>query len=599
MITESPFKVTSPEDLSPEEIKELFVKSYTELNILKNRKHTIIYGSRGNGKSMLLRFLEPKCQTLDLNLTIAKYLELRNAFVGVYIPFKEGYFNKYDLQSIDSGIAYSLSKHLINIHIIGCFVDIIEEQLNELLNKKRERDLSKRILKLFDTKNLHNIPAKNMGFSALRDVLLRELSYINEYLSECNFPGANCQYSGNHSDYSTLILPIFKSIDKIFPLMKGVSIFLLFDEGDRLYDFQKRYINSMLANRDHKYLSIKLASKVGGYNYFLAESDTRIQRIHDYESIFLDELYTHSKDTYFSKIREIANRRLATHSINTDVESFLPSSASEEKLFEKIKDKTADEWDNLAGKSRTRDKSNYIDKYATARLFQHLAKKKTKKRYSGFGNIVHYSSGIIRNFLQPCHTMYEKAVEKNHNFKTNLYISETVQNQVVYKSSSDFLREIDESIQELGKNSKKLKTTIRNLKKLINALGKLYYDRLTDAKSRDPRIISFALIDEPDDLMRDILDYAVRESFFHKVYTGSKSGGGKLECYVLNRALCPAFKLDLSSFRGRILLSNDILWELIKAPSKTTSKLLDAEKKSRTSSQPFLFDEDITDETYE
>src|SRR5690242_13128968 len=118
MTGRNPFKVTSPEDLSPEEVKELFVKSYTELNTLRSPKHTIVYGSRGNGKSMLLRFLEPKCQALDFGLTIDDYLSLNGSFIGIYVPFKEGYLNKDDFTALDAAIKLKLSKHLINIHIV-------------------------------------------------------------------------------------------------------------------------------------------------------------------------------------------------------------------------------------------------------------------------------------------------------------------------------------------------------------------------------------------------------------------------------------------------------------------------------------------------
>lgn len=594
MNTESPFKVISPEDLSPEEIKELFVKSYTELNILKNRKHTIIYGSRGNGKSMLLRFLEPKCQILDSAKTTQEFLDSPNSFIGVYIPFKEGYFNKTDLLSIDEQRAYTLSKHLINLHIIGCFIDILESQLKDMINRSREQELSKKIIHLIDTKKLYTIGPAEFTFVKLNEVLHSELSCIGKYLSDCNFPGGTVQYSGNYSDYSTLILPLFKSVGKIIPPLRNASFFLLLDEGDRLYDFQKRYINSMIANRDHKYLSIKLASKIEGYDCFLTDSKTRIQRIHDYETIFLDELYTHSRNTYFNKIKEIANRRLESNELSVDIETFLPPSSYEEKLFDKLKRQVELEWENLPDYKRTKEKANYVDKYATARLFQHLAKKKIQKRYSGFANIVHYSSGIIRNFLHPCHLMFEKVLERNIDLNKDCFIPESLQNQIIYKSSRDFIKELDESIKGLGVHSKEQKAIISNLRRLINALGKLYYERLTDEKSRDPRIISFALTDDPDEQMQNILTYAVKESYFHKVYTVSKSGGGKLECYVLNRALCPAFKLDLSSLRGRILLSSKELWGLIKAPANTSKSILSSER-----SQADLFDSEIADELYE
>lgn len=60
----NPFVVESPEKLSPQQIVDLFVKEYTRLETVRQRRHTFIWGSRGSGKSMMLRYLEPQCQAL-------------------------------------------------------------------------------------------------------------------------------------------------------------------------------------------------------------------------------------------------------------------------------------------------------------------------------------------------------------------------------------------------------------------------------------------------------------------------------------------------------------------------------------------------------
>lgn len=593
MNLKNPFEIISPEDLKPEEIKSLFVKSYTELNTLKNKKHTIIYGSRGNGKSMLLRFLEPKCQILDSDLSTEKYLSSYNAFVGIYIPLKEGYFNKKDLLLIDRQIAYTLSKHLINLHIVGCLIDIFIKQLPDIIPPNVEKKLTKRIVTLLDNKKIHH--NKSVNFVSLKDILLKEVSLVSEFISLRNFPTCTKEYNGNVSDYQTFVKPFFAEIGDIICPLKNVSFYLLFDEGDRLHKFQMEYINTMIANRDHKFISIKLASKIGSYHYY-TDSNTLIKEIHDYDTIVLDELYTHSNYTYFNKVKEIVNRRLESHGFSVNIEDFLPPSESERKLFEKICINTGKEWDKLPKGLKPIEKQNYINKYATARLFQHLADKKAKKRYSGFANIVHFSSGILRNFLHPCYNMYNKAQEDGRDFKIKLFIPEPIQNDIIYKYSDDFFEEIDRSLKGLGHNSIENKDKLEKMKLLLEGLGELFYKRLTDKNSRDPRIISFALKDIPDGKLQEILNYGITESFLHKTYTVSKSGGGRLDCYVLNRALCPLFKLDLSSLRGRILLSSNELWELIKNPKKAVKSILGEDKSVASPGQKQLFNINYMDE---
>jgi len=464
-----------------------------------------------------------------------------------------------------------------------------------------ETMLAERTINLLDKTKLHIVGDVALNFNMLKEVLRKEISFIDEFISYYNFPNFEVEYKGNLTEYHTFIKPFFEYVWEIVDVLRNVPFYLLFDEGDRLYKFQKAYINTLIANRDHKLISVKLASKISGYDYYYTESDVLIKEIHDYNTITLDELYTHSKDTYFNKVRDIANRRLALNEFTVAIDEFLPASENENELFEKIKLETANEWDSLSEEKKTQDKSNYVNKYATARLFQYLAKKKIKKRYSGFNNIVHFSSGILRNFLDPCDKMFNKALDEGHDFQKNQNIPEPLQDSVVYEYSNNLYNEIDEALKGLDPSkavNKDQIDVINNLKKIIDNLGEIYYKKLTDESSRDPRIISFALRDRPSDRLEKVLHYGVKEAFFHKAYSGSKSGGSRYDTYVLNRALCPRYKIDLSSLRGRIIVSSAIIEQLIDAPESAKKAILKTASAARKSRQQhdFLIDQICTEE---
>src|SRR5256885_8077838 len=99
-LTGNPFVVESPEKLSPEQIVALFVKDYTRLETVKQRRHTFIWGSRGSGKSMMLRFLEPRCQAIAEESYEAVFAK-QDPFLAVYCPCKEGHFNRSELDIIE------------------------------------------------------------------------------------------------------------------------------------------------------------------------------------------------------------------------------------------------------------------------------------------------------------------------------------------------------------------------------------------------------------------------------------------------------------------------------------------------------------------
>ncbi|HCW3778494.1 TPA: hypothetical protein OXK66_003132, partial [Acinetobacter baumannii] len=62
-IEKNPFSVSTPENLSAEEIVKLFVP-YPEFETLQNSGHQFLDGHRGSGKSMMLRMMCPDCQEI-------------------------------------------------------------------------------------------------------------------------------------------------------------------------------------------------------------------------------------------------------------------------------------------------------------------------------------------------------------------------------------------------------------------------------------------------------------------------------------------------------------------------------------------------------
>src|SRR5688572_10717428 len=124
---DNPFVVESPEKLEPHEIVELFVPQFTEIETIKQRKHTFIWGARGSGKSMMLRYLEPRCQIITHNGT--EFLQQRTSFLAIYCPCKEGNFNKSEFQLLDKYSKLIVSEHLINMNIAERTIECLRTQI--------------------------------------------------------------------------------------------------------------------------------------------------------------------------------------------------------------------------------------------------------------------------------------------------------------------------------------------------------------------------------------------------------------------------------------------------------------------------------------
>jgi hypothetical protein len=174
-------------------------------------------------------------------------------------------------------------------------------------------------------------------------------------------------------------------------------------------------------------------------------------------------------------------------------------------------------------------------------------------------NLVHISSGVIRNFLEPCYLLFDKYISKGNSDITNItHIPPSIQNEVIFEYSEGMINRFDQIIKELSPDYCHLAIMLRTL---IESLGRLFYNRLHDPSAKEARIFSFTIKDENEFLpdVRKVLDLGVKYNYFQKKTYSSKAGGGREPWYILNRRLCPVFKLDPTGFQGRISLTSELL----------------------------------------
>ena len=272
-----------------------------------------------------------------------------------------------------------------------------------------------------------------------------------------------------------------------------------------------------------------------------------IEQPHDFSEVDVEELYTTKKTDYFKKMQLISQRRLTLSEVPTkSIEDFLPVSESEEKLFEQVREETAKEWEE----HRRQDKSDYVYRYAKARLFQKLKAKRIEKSYAGFQNLVDLSSGIVREFLEPCYLMFDTLIGQGKHPSEITQIPVELQNRVINKYSKDVLIDRIEDIKkDLSSPGSSLPDKLRSL---VESLGRVFYSLLHDPESKQPRLFSFFITGPISGESAEVLNLGVRYRFFLAPSSqGSKTGGGQVPLYILNRRLCPAFKLDPSGFRRK------------------------------------------------
>jgi len=576
IIINNPFEHFYPDDISPKDTHSLFVKEYTEHNSLTAYKHTMVEGSRGSGKSMLFKFLEPACQKIEYD-GWDNFISSTKAFIGVYINCNTGDWKKKEFdelikpKDVPQIFAEKVIVHEFIMRIAEWTLKTISEQMKDKL--QQDEKAFEKIVSALDKKQLYTdatvYPRTLEGLTAIitkeRD---RVRQSVQTFLERVSLPGNRLEYSGNLAEPSFAdgqFLAVFFAEFRQMLRSEKVPFFLLFDEASNsmLWPIQQKIINTFITQRIQNSVCIKVSFRPASYSTDVDLFDKNPQHIHDFDKINLDSLYTNNTQAYYKRILEIANKRLKLAGFKvTDIRSLIPESKSEVEAMEEAKKFTADEYERLPADKKIDDKQNYINKYAKARFFQKFLGKVTY-RYTGFDNLVNFSAGITRSFLDPCFEMIEKYMQKypDTGMKIIKFIPPEIQWDIIRAFSNNFIEtEILERIRRRDTDSEERKT-LQNLFNLIESLGKYFKIRLQNPNSRYPRIISFSIketmIDDRD--LESVLEKALQECFFQKRWYRGKSGYEMLECYILNRRLCPRYGLDLSGFQGRIELSQDVL----------------------------------------
>lgn len=595
----NPFEIKPPEELSSELLQKLFVKEYTEHNALIGNYHTFIYGSRGSGKSMHFRYLEPKCQIIEFG-SLKSFLDSEYPFIGIYINCNKADFTKTDFKKlldsseIERALVEKMLTHYFAMDIAESTIKTCIEQLSELLDKEKEERIIKQITELYFT----DVNARSL--MELKRIFRDEKKKINnavtKYQMNYGIPGNRLELEMDFlADVSleddTFLNRLFVSLRNEIINME-TPFYLLFDEANELFDFQKKIINTLITQRKHSLVCIKVSCQSLSYKINTDLKDRSIQETHDYYLVDLDSLYTTDKHTYYDRMKEIAERRLKIAGFKVkSINELIPENPKEVEKIKRAEEKTANEYDELSDKKPS-SKVDFVRKYAKARFFQDFLKK-TSYGYTGFENLVHFSSGIIRSFLEPCYSMLKEYEKTNpaKDVKEIAYIPYDIQRDEIIKYSNSFItKEIKEPIKILSEDSEERKI-LEGLDNLLESISTLFSMRLKNKESREPRIISFAVKESVrDNFLQKILDYAVQKAFFHQKWYRAKSGHEMFECFILNRRLCPRLQLDLSSFQGRFELSQNDLLVAIKDKNAFIIKFKKEIKEKDATHQLQLFD---------
>lgn len=585
--TINPFAVQTPESMTPSEVVELF-EPVPDVDAINHPGHTFINGQRGSGKSMLLRWLSPECVMLARNVTPTQL-----PFLSVYLSIKQAQLDLPELKRLEGmGSGAVLSEHLLVclliVKVLDTWKNIFHSQLQQpnAIQQFKER-VEKKIVPRFRACGWKdNFSSDQLGNGIeicewLQDTVdLIHVETVAGFVQRLGLESEPLRWSGPLLGYQTVLLPLIRELRALPGIPEELPIFILLDDADNLNIDQTKVLNSWVAQRTTDFVSLKISTQMR-YKTFLTHSDNgRIEAPHDFSEILLTSVQVGGGgSSYEAWLTTVLTKRLQKLGLNVDPNTLFPEDAKQVAAIEEIKN-------GYRAKAKTDGPRGYranddVYRYSRPDYMTKVsgnAKGSYRYSYSGFTQLIHLSSGIIRFFLDPAARMFSEQIKKNDG-KPVTVIDPDIQNKVLREISDNLIfQELDKMRQDAAISSwlthtSDLLSALKKLKNLVEALGATFRMILLDTNRSERRVFSILLNDEPTDEVNEIIKLGIFLGYFQEASIGAKDGLGRTRRVVLTRRLAPYFNLDPIGFSGYLSVTREYLQRAIHDPHSVRGRI--------------------------
>lgn len=299
----NPFNVTKASEYSDEQINKYWVK-IGDSNVLDPSDNTpkYILGGKGCGKTHLLRYYSYPLQKL-------RYGSFGNVvandkYIGIYSILSTLDASRFEGKNISEDQWKSLFKYYFELYIGSFVLKTLSEYIESENGKDKEAVFVEEVKKLFlkkidlDTNNLKSL-----------------IEYVELERKNIDFEIENVAFSGNFNNVKInlkaggLIFNIPIVFCKVYSNLKDVKFIYIMDEYEKLFDWQKRYVNSLVWEKQYP-STFWIGARKYGYTDMHTETGEELKKGSEYSPFFMDEYYQQNEKEFEVFARELIRKRL-------------------------------------------------------------------------------------------------------------------------------------------------------------------------------------------------------------------------------------------------------------------------------------------------
>ena len=541
----NPFQFGAANDFSPEKVLEYYIEDFNYARFIHSKRNIFILGERGSGKTMTLLYHSLATQKRKAEREgSACSLD----YIGIYIPCNTPLMHRKEYELLTDFKAEVLSEHLLTLGIAHWLAKALDE--------------NRQLIGQVDTKRL----TEDLAYVIGQDLPERD-SFFNRVLAFVRHEIRETQLVINRADsdafyeraltFGTLLMPLFELLRRIDTLSDS-HFLLLVDDAHDLNEHQIRALNSWIAYRDHSLFSIKVATVKVQRPSLITSTGGSVLEGHDFTVVDMEKPLQNEQSDFGRLASRIVARRLERIGLSKSPDEFFPIHESVERGLADAREAAEAEARKKLPNGTSKQISDYVYKYHRAIYFRR-AHTANLPAYSGFKTIVYLSTGVVRNLLEPCYWMYDKAVSvgRDQGDKETVLecVSPTIQNDVIVEQSARTWERMRDGLDKVVVDCSE--DDAAKIRRLFEALARLFRARLLGSGS-EPRATSFSISggeneNEMQELNR-LLNIARKATLLYTREGAAKDQGSREYYYVPNRMLWPIRGLDPQGQHARVQL---------------------------------------------
>jgi hypothetical protein len=336
----NPFNITKAVDYSDLEIDKFWVdipegNGFSDIVKPQSSMPIMILGGKGSGKTHIMRYFSFNLQKIRYKDDLIKFIE-KDKYIGVFLRCGGLNSSKFIGESQTMDAWKNIFSYYFELWLSQLVINIIEEILSFEGNLIfDETEICDQISKLFDK----DVSGEFVTINGLKEYLQNLQRGVDYEVNNCAITGEKLTSTRILVSPGKLIFGIPKILESHLSFLKGSQFIYLIDEYENLLEYQQKYINTLIREREDP-VSFRIGARWYGiktYSTFSGEEELKVGS--EYDKIVIDQLLRNRKEAYSEFAKKIFASRLEQagyiNTLNSEV-NFKPSKYFEDFNYDEF-----------------------------------------------------------------------------------------------------------------------------------------------------------------------------------------------------------------------------------------------------------------------